>query len=285
MSGAVLYTAMLAATTALGLAAPSVADRLTLRLSSWLPPTLAETAAETIVLGTSLAAIYTVLEVGERVRPFRTDWMTPDSPPAVEGAHLLLLSPAEGFLIESFSEAIARGSWSKLGRDLPRWRQSIPLPLRFCAAAFITEAGHYAHHRLAHEWAPLWKYHAIHHHPRRLSWRNAAVFHPVDMLPLMLFQELPARLVGVDRRSTLALRVLKGAHGQFQHSNIAAGWRPLGWVFSTNTQHRWHHARDIDRPVNYGAITSVFDRLFGTLHDPPDGFSTNGAVGTSPLTV
>jgi sterol desaturase/sphingolipid hydroxylase (fatty acid hydroxylase superfamily) len=61
----------------------------------------------------------------------------------------------------------------------------------------------------------------------------------------------------------------------WQHANVRLSARvdhALGWVLVTPRQHRAHHATD---PAlfnsNFGTVLSVWDRLFGTLVETPDG--------------
>jgi sterol desaturase/sphingolipid hydroxylase (fatty acid hydroxylase superfamily) len=57
--------------------------------------------------------------------------------------------------------------------------------------------------------------------------------------------------------------------GSLNHANIAlhTGWFD-GWL-STPSLHRWHHSRDPrETNTNYGNVTMIFDRLFGTYLRP-----------------
>jgi sterol desaturase/sphingolipid hydroxylase (fatty acid hydroxylase superfamily) len=252
---------------------PSLSRYLTDRLG------LRPKHADTLVLGGFLAAAFAWLERLERRSPDVEAWSQPDRTPVEEAVHLLVLAPLEGMVVERAAEAIGARVRRSV-RGLPRWPSGAPRPVRLILAVAITELGHYVHHRASHEFPLLWRFHRTHHAVRRLSWRNATIFHPVDLLGLMACQELPVRLLGIDRDTTLSLRILKGIHGQLQHSNLcgtdnegADGW--IGRWLSTTNQHRWHHAR-LDRldplamptwpghAVNYGAISSVWDRVFGT---------------------
>lgn len=273
------YVALTLGAATLGIALPTAARRLARRLGSILPQRQAERLSDTILLGASLATMYAVIEWGERTYPHRADWNTPDRSTAEEAAYLLAISPLEGFAVEAVCTKIADAAWRSLGRQRPQWNGTVPLPIRVAAAITVTEAGHYAHHRLAHEWSPLWRYHAKHHELVRLSWRNATIFHPLDMLPLMVSQELPVRILGIDADTTLAMRTLKGVHGQLQHANVGWTSRKLGVLFSTNEQHRWHHARSTGGRVNYGAILSIFDRIFGSLHDTTETLPAQQPIG------
>ena len=260
---------------------PSLAPLLGRRLR--LPPKL----VDTLLLGSALAAAYAGLEVLERRRPEVAAWSEPDRTTAEEGLHLLVLAPLQGMAMEQLATAIAQGARRRHPR-LPNWPTELPRAARLALAVMITELGHYAHHRAAHAVPLLWRFHRTHHEVRRLSWRNATRFHPGDLMPLMLCQELPIRLLGIDRDTTLSLRLLKGVHGQLQHSNLRGtdaagndGW--LGAWFSTTNQHRWHHARRLTEPdapgqsLNFGAISSIWDRVFGTFSN--EVYPTGHAVG------
>lgn len=268
------YDALNGALVAAAIALPAI-RRTVFRRTGTPEGSTAAHLVDTALLGTWLATYFAALDAMERRHPLRRDWSAnPDQLPA-EAAYLLVLSPIEGLVVDRIASRLVPGPGRRAVRGLP-------LPVRVALGVIVTEFGHYVHHRAAHAYAPLWRFHRVHHGEPRLTWRNATTFHPCDMVPLMLCQELPLKLLGLDAEATLGLRALKGGHGQLQHSNIDAERRGWGAVFSTNVQHRHHHARRTDpdpRRPNYGAVLSLWDRVFATF-DASDGTPAN--VGPAP---
>jgi sterol desaturase/sphingolipid hydroxylase (fatty acid hydroxylase superfamily) len=60
-------------------------------------------------------------------------------------------------------------------------------------------------------------------------------------------------------------------YGQLQHCNLDLRSGVLDHVFSTPDLHRWHHSTVYEEgDTNYGAVTSVWDKVFGTFFRPID---------------
>jgi sterol desaturase/sphingolipid hydroxylase (fatty acid hydroxylase superfamily) len=145
-----------------------------------------------------------------------------------------------------------------------------PLPAKVTLAAVIAEFGQYWLHRLAHEWPPLWRFHASHHSSERLYWLNGFRVHPANVVWHHLAGVFVLKLIGADVETLALCLTMAGVVSAFQHANLRLVFGPLNWIFSTNDLHRWHHA---DRPDeanrNYGGMLSIWDLVFGTyLHRP-----------------
>ena len=85
-------------------------------------------------------------------------------------------------------------------------------------------------HRWAHEWEPLWRFHAVHHAPHKLYWLNVGRFHPIDKGLQVFLDTLPFLLLGVGE-DVLALYVVCYAiNGFFQHCNIDVRLGNTPWM-------------------------------------------------------
>ncbi len=126
----------------------------------------------------------------------------------------------------------------------------------------------YAWHRANHEWPPLWRFHRVHHLDRFLDTTSAVRFHPGEVLlsalartPLIVALDMP--LVSVVMFDTLVL-----ASALFHHSNVRLPRvleRALRVAIVTPSHH-WvhHHTAEADTNSNYGAVLTLWDRLFGS---------------------
>jgi sterol desaturase/sphingolipid hydroxylase (fatty acid hydroxylase superfamily) len=136
-------------------------------------------------------------------------------------------------------------------------------------AAIIGDFYFYFHHRIQHAVPMLWRFHAVHHSIRELNAVNA--YHhpfdefiktPISFVPLFFFSVEPAR-------SVPAMTLIMAMHPYFLHSPMKAD---LGWfrqIIGDNRFHRIHHSTDpAHYNKNFGAFTTLWDRLFGTAYWP-----------------
>lgn len=272
-----LVTASTLALTATSLAAPRLAAALRRR---GVPDRLAETGTVAVV---SLGAWCTIAGL-ERRYPFREDWAGIREDTAADAVIFGVFAPpvfGAAKLVTTLAANRARdGLVRKLGRS--PWPHRQPLIVRAGLAVVITEFAHYWHHRWSHEVHLFWRFHAVHHSPERLLWLNATRFHPIDFVTFMSLQDFAVLALGIDSDAFIASSVLKGVHGQLQHANIGGRGGRINHVFSTLDQHRWHHARPTEgRSVNYGAVLSIFDRIFRTQHLPAASDTFDRPIGIS----
>lgn len=144
-------------------------------------------------------------------------------------------------------------------------------------AVFLAEDFlYYVSHRLAHRMALFWASHAVHHSPGRYNFLTGLrqpptwLLTPAAVAPLvLLFAGAPAGLVA-------ACAGLRGLHHFLIHTERVR--RLPGWIeflFNTPSHHRVHHSIEsgcIDR--NFGGVSIVWDRLFGTFAPEPERGTT-----------
>jgi sterol desaturase/sphingolipid hydroxylase (fatty acid hydroxylase superfamily) len=143
---------------------------------------------------------------------------------------------------------------------LPRWA-SIP------AAIVGSDLAVYWLHRLLHT-RPFWRAHRWHHAPRHMYWLAGV---RTSVAQGLLYGMVPLLFVGLGVPAEVA-----GAYGlltvvanHWMHANLRLRCRWLEAVLVTPRYHHIHHSRDPrhhDR--NFGALLSVWDRVFGTYLDP-----------------
>lgn len=143
-------------------------------------------------------------------------------------------------------------------------------------AAVINDFFFYAMHRIQHRF--LWRFHAVHHSIRDLNAVNS-YHHLTEALMALLLYVVPTSLIVSDAAAAVPLI---GLFFWFQivwiHSPTRFSLGPLRAWFVDNRYHRIHHsleARHFDK--NFGAFTTLWDRLFGTYHAPaPDDWPEVG---------
>ena len=170
-------------------------------------------------------------------------------------------------------------SWAALGirplLSLPLFRSLAVLGpvaalLAVLTAGVINDFFFYWCHRLQHRF--LWRWHAVHHSIRDLNAVNS-YHHASEALMSLVFYSVPTSLIVTDAAAAVPLiGLVMWLHIVWIHSPTRASLGPLRAWFVDNRYHRIHHSleeRHFDR--NFGAFTTLWDRLFGTHHTPaPD---------------
>lgn len=234
------------------------------------------------VLYLSLAATLFALE---RLRPFERSWLPNDGQIPADLSHTIFNKGAVQILVAvgtvfGAAEALSPEASAIWPTHWPIWAQVI-------LGLVIAEAGLYAAHRLAHEWAPLWRFHAVHHSTKRLTIINTGRFHFVDTATSIILSQPLLFLVGAPIDVFKWVSAITAFIGILTHCNIDMRFGPLSWIFNTPELHRWHHSKDLkEGNKNYGENLVIFDQIFGTyfrgkyrppadigIHDPmPNSF-------------
>jgi len=208
---------------------------------------------------------------GEALRAFQSGWRPgwrdnyyPDIVTFVVN-NLLLQSPAAQLVLSGIAISLAGGGLQVWPDHWPMWLQ-VPLAL------VLGEFGAYWWHRACHELPWLWRFHKVHHSPRRLYWLNATRFHYVDVTILQSFTVLPVLLLGANETAVLFITLFSIFHGYWQHGNTQQSLGPLNYLFSNAELHRWHHNVDPDvANHNYGSNLILWDLVFGSFFWPERG--------------
>jgi sterol desaturase/sphingolipid hydroxylase (fatty acid hydroxylase superfamily) len=126
---------------------------------------------------------------------------------------------------------------------------------------------YYWEHRIEHQVRILWSYHSIHHSSPIYNYTTALRVSFIDSFVTWIFY-LPAILVGFHPYIVLLAVLFVLAYQFWLHTEIIG---KLGWyekIFMTPSQHRVHHGSDdIYLDKNYGAVLSIWDRMFGTFQE------------------
>lgn len=125
----------------------------------------------------------------------------------------------------------------------------------------------YCWHRLSHRFDSLWMFHKVHHNDPHLNVSTAFRLHIVELLIITALKSAYIILLGVDATMALTNETLLTLFIMFHHTNISfRGEKRLGQVIIAPYLHRAHHSTERnEHDTNYGAVFSIWDRLFGTL--------------------
>lgn len=135
------------------------------------------------------------------------------------------------------------------------------------AAALVYDFFFYWFHRAQHAFA--WRFHAVHHSIRELNAANS-YHHVSEPIFQAVFLLLPVSLIVTDTGPTVpAMLIILHLQATFIHSPTSINLGPLRVFFCDNRFHRIHHSleeKHFDK--NFGAFTTLWDRLFGTAWFP-----------------
>ncbi|MCR6480410.1 sterol desaturase family protein [Variovorax sp. ZS18.2.2] len=214
-----------------------------------------------------------VIAVLERWMPHELRWLVDDGETPCNLAHTLLTKG--GAQLAAAAAASAPMAVATIVRPsapamFDLWPAHWPLLAQVVLALVVAELGLYFAHRSAHEWPPLWRFHALHHSVQRLWVVNTGRFHLIDSAFKAALGQIPLYLLGAPLAVFAWVGAVTAITGLLTHCNIElhTGW--LDRIFSTPALHRWHHSKVLEEGNrNYGENLVLWDLLFGTYFHPP----------------
>jgi len=164
------------------------------------------------------------------------------------------------------------GTW--LGLSAFRGHVAAFTPLVQMAIAVVAaDFFDYWIHRAYHHFSLLWAFHLVHHTSEELDWLSTSRLHPLSQVLNTAVVGFALLLMGLPLTAVVVANVFIGAAALLVHANVNWTFGPLQHLLVSPLFHQWHHAR-IDGAVheqrvgNFGAIFSVWDRMFGTWSLP-----------------
>lgn len=138
---------------------------------------------------------------------------------------------------------------------------------QFVMSFLLYDLSLYLWHRASHSNRYLWLFHRVHHSDPQVNVSTALRLHLMDVLVILLVKAFYILLFGFDVSVVLANEVLNTLFLMFHHSNLVVkGEKFLGYLIIVPSLHRVHHSRQRqEHDNNYGAVLSIWDRLFGTF--------------------
>lgn len=235
------------------------------------------TELEVLLFGAISSIFFTV--IGEIFIPLFKDWRPSFKENFFPDASLFVLNYIvfQSQLLQIFLASIAM-KFSGGGFDL--WPSGLNIYVQLVFALIIAEFGLYWFHRGCHEIPFLWRFHRIHHNPKRLYWFNATRFHYVDVTLLQVCGIVPLLILGADAKIIALVTIFSTVHGFWQHVNAEQDQKILNYFFSGPELHRWHH--NLKSEVanhNYGNNLIIWDHVFKTFYWPKHNNEQLRSVG------
>ncbi len=222
-----------------------------------------QTGQAVLVFNIAYVTLAVAIAVLERTFPHEEAWLRNDGQIVPDIAHTLLnKGVAQGIVVLVTFMGVAELAAPEAGTW---WPGQLPFAVQVVFGLVIAEFGLYWKHRLAHEWPPLWRFHAVHHSVTRLWFLNTGRFHLVDTLTGLAVAMPALLLLGAPKDILIMVSAITAIVGILTHSNIEMRCGVLNLVFNTPELHRWHHSKDLaEGNRNYGENLVLFDQLFGT---------------------
>ncbi len=140
-------------------------------------------------------------------------------------------------------------------------------------ALLLLDFLYYLAHVLAHYLPPLWRLHKIHHADEHVTAFSGLLHHPFENIYSVLFITGFAVVLGVPVLILVYYGLLLAMHAVFSHADVVLpSWldRFVRLAVVTPDVHRTHHSRDmVEGNSNFGAVLTLWDRLFGTYVNQP----------------
>ena len=135
---------------------------------------LGEGVAPSAVVGFGTLASILLVVAFERIQPFHPDWNHSKGDLVTDALYLPTYLGVNALIEPGVRvAAVAVGTAVSAAIGLGLWPDEWSLFAQLALACVIVEAFDYWPHRLLHEVPWLWRFHAIHHNPKRLYWLNA----------------------------------------------------------------------------------------------------------------
>jgi sterol desaturase/sphingolipid hydroxylase (fatty acid hydroxylase superfamily) len=141
----------------------------------------------------------------------------------------------------------------------------------------------YSFHVACHKFSWLWSFHRVHHLDLDVDATSAFRAHPFECISSHLFKIGVIYALGTPALAVLAYEILLNIFAMFSHSNIRLSdglERAMRRFLVTPDMHRVHHSTyQPETDSNYGVVTPLWDRTFGTYTEAPRDGQTEMKLG------
>lgn len=159
----------------------------------------------------------------------------------------------------------------------------VPFWFKILVTFFVLDFWIYIQHLLLHIVPGLKDLHRMHHTDTHMDLTTALRFHPLEIVFSTLYKTVLIALLGLPALGVLIFEIILNGSAMFNHGNIEMPYRVdkfLRLFIVTPDYHRIHHSRkSSERNSNYGFFLTVWDRLFSTYTEEPQGDRKNFALG------
>lgn len=141
----------------------------------------------------------------------------------------------------------------------------------------------YGQHVTFHAVPVLWNIHRVHHADLDFDVTTGLRFHPLEIVLSMVIKSAAILLLGAPALGVMVFEILLNTTSMFNHGNVRLPLRCdrlLRLLIVTPDMHRVHHSmEDRETNRNFGFSLSLWDRLFRTYRDQPNGGHEHMTIG------
>lgn len=123
-------------------------------------------------------------------------------------------------------------------------------------------------HIVEHKVKWLWRFHIVHHADNNVDVTTALRHHPIESVLRGIFFMMGVFVSGAPMYAVMIFQTLLVLFAQFSHANISLPrWldKMLSYIIVSPNMHKVHHHwKQPYTDSNYGAVLSIWDRMFGT---------------------
>jgi len=199
------------------------------------------------------------LAILEQLLPYRKDWQANKRDWAINGIY---------FLINGAVDNAAKLTVAAIAIYLAP-ATSIESPWLFIGSTVLALAVHdffsYWWHRIGHISNFVWRFHGIHHMPKKLFMFNNNTVHFADLFIGSLVSGIPLLLMGFSQETIALTLYIASFHSFYAHINADVRMGIAGYLMMGPEHHRFHHSTEQDEAQNYSSVTALWDQVFGTF--------------------
>ncbi|MCD9624719.1 sterol desaturase family protein [Rhabdothermincola salaria] len=270
--GVAVFAALAAAVVALALVVPALADRFQSANGGVLLSDVAKGWSHT-VLHPAYWVFLAVLALLEWRWPARRGEGLLSTGGAQDLAWLLLAPFFTLTLVAGYVHVLDALYDGPLGGTALDVEGTLGTAVAFVLAFLLADFFMWFSHWVRHKVPPLWRFHQVHHSQRAMSALTDNRVHFFESIVSATLAYVPARLLGLGDEAALLLALGTVYFTGFTHANLRTNLGPLRYVVVTPQSHRIHHStQEPHWDKNFGAICSIWDRLFRTQYHPADEY-------------
>lgn len=142
-------------------------------------------------------------------------------------------------------------------------------PIQVLLAFVLFDLSLYLWHKANHDFDCLWMFHKVHHSDKSMNVTTAFRVHLIEVILSTLIKAMFIIVTGIEVSVLIICESVTLIFIMFHHLNITfqtEKW--LKWLFVVPSLHRVHHSSlRKEHDSNYGAVFSLWDRMFRTLNE------------------
>ncbi|HUQ96633.1 MAG TPA: sterol desaturase family protein [Chitinophagaceae bacterium] len=155
------------------------------------------------------------------------------------------------------------------GIGLVPWFQAATLATILISFLVLDFFGGWLVHFVQHKTPFLWRFHVVHHSDNNVDVTTGLRHHPAESVLRGVFFLAGVIVAGAPMYAVMIFQTALVLFVQFTHANIRLPKKidlALSYFFVSPNMHKVHHHwQQPFTDSNYGAVLSIWDRLFGTF--------------------